>query len=62
MRQIWKRAFARAAAATTARIDRRMRAILRDDIPTFMELPHAKKPADLAGVDAAFLGMPYEGV
>jgi agmatinase len=62
MNQVWERAFTRAAAATSARVDRRMRAILRDDIPTFMELPQAKKPADLAGVEAAFLGMPYEGV
>lgn len=53
---------ARAAETTAARVDRRMRAILRDDIPTFMELPHVKKPANLAGVDVAFMGMPYEGV
>ena len=36
--------------------------ILRDDIPTFMEFPLAKRPEDLALANAAFLGSSYEGV
>jgi agmatinase len=59
---IWNRAYARAASALPTRVDRRLRAILRDDVPTFMELPHARRPADLAGLDAVFLGYPFEGV
>ncbi len=39
-----------------------MRDILYGDVPTFMELPHARKGEDLAGAGVAFLGMGYEGV
>jgi arginase family enzyme len=59
---IWEEAYRRAAEAAPVRVDRRMRDILYGDVPTFMELPHARKPADLEGADVAFLGMGYEGV
>lgn len=59
---IWEDAYRRAAEAAPVRVDRRMRDILYGDVLTFMELPHARKPADLAGSDVAFLGMGYEGV
>ena len=60
--QIWVDAYRRAAEIAPVRVDRRMRDILAGDVPTFMELPFARKASDLAGVDAAFLGMGYEGV
>jgi agmatinase len=59
---IWDAAYQRAANAAPVRVDRRMRDILVGDVPTFMELPHARKPENLTGVDVAFLGMGYEGV
>jgi arginase family enzyme len=61
-KQIWEDAYRRAAEIAPVRVDRRMRDILYGDVPTFMELPHARRPADLAGADVAFLGMGYEGV
>lgn len=36
--------------------------ILRGDTPTFMEYPLANKPEDLKGVDAAIVGIPFEGL
>ncbi len=59
---IWERAYGRAAAAAPVRVDRRMRDILYGDVPTFLELPHARTAAELAGCDAAFLGFGYEGI
>jgi len=60
--QIWKDAYRRAAEVAPVRVDRRMRDILYGDVPTFMELPYARKAVDLEGADVAFLGMGYEGV
>ena len=60
--QIWRDAYRRAAEVAPVRVDRRMRDILAGDVPTFMELPYARKRADLEGIGAAFLGMGYEGV
>ena len=51
-----------AANGSGARRERRVEDILRDDIPTFMELPLATKPEHLVGADAAVLGIPYEGI
>jgi arginase family enzyme len=59
---LWDDAYRRAAEIAPVRVDRRMRDILYGDVPTFMELPPARRPAQLAGVDVAFLGMGYEGV
>jgi len=61
-RGIWEDAYRRAAEITPVRVDRRMRDILYGDVPTFMELPQARRPADLEGIGAAFLGMGFEGV
>jgi arginase family enzyme len=61
-RRIWEEAYRRAASLAPVRVDRRMRDILYGEVPTFMELPYARKPADLEGADVAFLGMGYEGV
>jgi len=60
--QIWENACRRAAEVAPVRVDRRMRDILYGDVPTFMELPHARRPDDLTGANVAFLGMGYEGV
>jgi agmatinase len=61
-REIWEEAYRLAKENAPVRVDRRMRDILYGDVPTFMELPHARVAGDLEGVDAAFLGMGYEGV
>jgi agmatinase len=60
--QIWKDAYRRAAELAPVRVDRRMQDILYGDVPTFMELPLARRAADLQDADVAFLGMGYEGV
>lgn len=62
MRDLWDDAYRRAAENAPVRVDRRMRDILHGDVPTFMELPHARQAADLRDVELAFLGMGYEGV
>jgi arginase family enzyme len=46
----------------SARRERRVEDLLRDDIPTFMELPLAMTPKGLIGLDAAILGFGYEGI
>lgn len=48
--------------AQKARGERFELSILRGDTPTFMEYPLAKTPKDLEGVDAAILGIPFEGL
>lgn len=45
-----------------ARRERRTEDIYYGDIPTFMELPLARKPADLQGTDAVIMGFGYEGL
>jgi len=61
IREAFKRAEA-AARSSSARRERRVEDILHGDIPTFMELPVARKPHELAGADAAVLGFGYEGI
>lgn len=51
-----------ASRSSGARRERRVEDILRDDVPTFMELPLAQKASQLAGADAAIVGIPYEGI
>ena len=60
--QIWQEAYRRAEEVAPVRVDRRMRDILYGDVPTFMELPYARKVPELEGVGAAFLGFGFEGV
>lgn len=58
-------AFEQAADRTVtdlARKERRTEDIYYGDIPTFMELPLARKPADLQGADAVIMGFGYEGL
>ena len=45
-----------------ARKERARQDILYGDVPTFMELPLARRPEDLAGADAAIVGFGYEGI
>jgi arginase family enzyme len=61
-KRIWEDAYRHAAEVAPVRLDRRMRDILYGDVPTFMELPYARTPASMEGVDVAFLGMGYEGI
>lgn len=58
-------AFERAAELAKtglARRERRTENIYYGDVPTFMELPLATKPAHLKGADAVVLGFGYEGI
>ena len=60
-----ERAFANATqllATQKQRGERHELALLRGDTPTFMEFPLASKPEHLAGLDAAILGIPFEGI
>ena len=61
-KEIWESAYRLAEEKAPVRVDRRMRDILYGDVPTFMELPHARCQADLERADVAFLGMGFEGV
>ena len=42
--------------------ERHALSLLRGDTPTFMEFPLATKPEHLKGVDAAIIGIPFEGI
>jgi len=55
LRKICKRVFKDFETRSFARI-------LYGDVPTFMQLPRAKVPADLENTNVAILGIPYEGV
>ncbi len=60
-----KAAFEQAAERAKTRLARRERRtedIYYGDIPTFMELPLARKPEDLQGADAVIMGFGYEGI
>lgn len=47
------------AAQSPYRVARRVERILYDDVPTFMEAPHAEEAPD---ADVVVVGLPYEGV
>ena len=49
-------------ATQKQRGERMALSLLRGDVPTFMEYPLATKPAHLEGLDAAILGIPFEGI
>lgn len=61
VKAVWERA-AQRAQREKGRPERRMAPILRDDVPTFAEVPAAAGPEDLERADVAVLGIPYEGV
>jgi len=44
------------------RVERKLERIIQGDVPTFLEVPLAKKPEELIGADAVILGIPFEGV
>jgi arginase family enzyme len=50
-----------AVQAGSARQERMREAVLHGSVPTFMELPLAREPTQLAGADAVILGFPFEG-
>ena len=60
--KVWADAYQKSNKRIPQRVERRLKAILYGDIPTFMELPHAKKKEDLQDVDVAFVGLPWEGI
>lgn len=60
--KVWTEACDEAKRTAPQRIERRLEDILYGEIPTFMELPHARKKEDLTGIDVAFVGIPWEGL
>jgi len=60
--KVWSDAYNDSKKTIPQRSERRTKAILYGDVPTFMELPHAKKKEDLKGIDVAFVGLPWEGI
>ncbi|MFX0085492.1 MAG: agmatinase family protein [Candidatus Hodarchaeota archaeon] len=62
LKKIWDEVHSQAKKTIPHRVERRLKAILYKDIPTFMELPHARSKDELEGIDVAFLGIPWEGV
>jgi len=52
----------RLLATQKQRAERMELTLLRGDTPTFMEFPLATKPEHLTGLDAAILGIPFEGI
>ncbi|MFW9992798.1 MAG: agmatinase family protein [Candidatus Odinarchaeota archaeon] len=62
LKKAWDDAYHAAEKAIPQRVERRLKAVLYGDVPTFMELPRAHTKTDLATVDVAFLGMPWEGL
>jgi len=62
LKEVWNNAYDATKEKIPQRIERRLKAILYDDIPTFMELPYARTKKDLTDTDVAFLGIPWEGL
>jgi agmatinase len=60
--KVWNETYNESKKTIPHRSERRLKAILYGDVPTFMELPHAKKKEELKGVDVAFVGLPWEGI
>ncbi len=54
LKEVWNNAYDAAGKKIPQRIERRLKAILYGDVPTFMELPHARSKEDLASADVAF--------
>lgn len=59
---MWEEAYSRANETIPHRVERQVKAILYDDVPTFMELPHVQTKEELKDVNVAFLGIPWEGL
>ncbi|MHA1945570.1 MAG: agmatinase family protein, partial [Candidatus Hodarchaeales archaeon] len=62
LKKVWDNAYETTREKIPQRVERRLKAILYDDVPTFMELPHARTKDDLINADVAFLGIPWEGL
>ncbi|MHA2296100.1 MAG: agmatinase family protein [Candidatus Hodarchaeales archaeon] len=62
LKKAWDEAEKNAEKIIPQRVERRLKAILHGDVPTFMELPRARTKVDLETVDVAFLGIPWEGL
>ncbi len=62
LKEVWDKAYEAAEKKIPQRVERRLKAILYGDVPTFMELPHARTKKDLFTADVAFLGIPWEGL
>jgi arginase family enzyme len=60
--KIWNNSYTESKKTIPHRSERRLKAILYGDVPTFMELPYAKNKEDLTGIDVAFVGVPWEGL
>jgi agmatinase len=64
LKKVWDDAYSAANKTIPQRVERRVKAILYGDVPTFIELPHARTKEELEtdDVDVAFLGIPWEGL
>ncbi|MFX0205296.1 MAG: agmatinase family protein [Candidatus Hodarchaeota archaeon] len=62
LKNVWNNANEAEGKKIPQRMERRLKAILYGDVPTFMELPHARRKEDLESADVAFLGIPWEGL
>ncbi|MFW9780477.1 MAG: agmatinase family protein [Candidatus Heimdallarchaeota archaeon] len=62
LKDSWDKAYAAAERRIPERTERRLKAILHDDVPTFMELPYIQTEKQLKNTDVAFLGIPWEGL
>ena len=51
-----------AAERSSARVERRSQALIAPGVPTFLEAPRVDLEEMPAGLDAVFLGVPFEGV
>jgi agmatinase len=62
LKKVWDDAYNASVKTIPHRVERRLKAILYGDVPTFMELPYANSKEELKNVDVAFLGIPWEGL
>ncbi|MFX0051169.1 MAG: agmatinase family protein [Candidatus Hermodarchaeota archaeon] len=62
LKKVWDEAYSASTKTIPHRVERRLKAILHGDVPTFMELPHANSKEELKNADVAFLGIPWEGL
>ena len=53
-KKIWDKALRDEKKIEPHRLDRKMKAILYGDVPTFMELPHVRMKEDLITADVVF--------
>jgi agmatinase len=61
IKEVFERGYKRTNAEPW-RSEKRLERILWGDVPSFLEVPIAKKTEELQGADAVVLGIPFEGI